>query len=75
MMLGEGEGYEGLSIREAQRQDDRRQHRDWIEANESLSCDEIKDLGRLSVTRLRSCDLHTHALAQRLAHLGLRVGL
>ena len=78
MMLGEGEGYEGLSIQEAQRQDDKRQERDIQEANESLSHDELKDLGipRLSVSRLRSCDLHRHEdLAVRLSHLGLRVGL
>ena len=59
----EGEGYEGLSIQEAQRQDDKRQEWDIQEANDTLSYDELKDLGipRLSVSRLRSCDLHRHA--------------
>ena len=77
----EGEGLESNSIQEAQRQDDRRQERDIQEANDTLSYDELKDLGipRLTVSRLRSCDLHTHeerhAIATRLAHLGLRVGV
>ena len=73
----EGEGLEATSIQEAQRQDDRRQERDIQEANDTLSYDELKDLGipRLNVSRLRSCDLHTHALARRLAQLGLRVGV
>ena len=76
----EGEGYEGHSIQEAQRQDDRRQERDIQEANDTLSYDELKDLGipRLNVSRLRlepDWEESIHAYAYRLAHLGLRVGV
>ena len=77
MMLGEGEGYEGHSIQEAQRQDDRRQERDIQEANDTLSFDELKDL-HISIQRRRTCTLHVpdhHTLALRLVQMGVKVGV
>lgn len=53
---------EPMSGREAQRRDDWLEAEEWDEANRNLSYDELKDLGipRLSIARLRSCDLHRH---------------
>ena len=45
MKWWEGEGVSAPSIREADREDARREQRDWQEANETKSFDELKDLG------------------------------
>ena len=45
MKWWEGEGISAPSIREADREDARREQRDWERANETKSFDELKDLG------------------------------
>ena len=60
MMLGEGEGYEGHSIQEAQRQDDRRQERDIQEANDRLTAEELRDLHIPFLYRAKARLQHMH---------------
>ena len=45
MKWWEGEGQTAPSIRDADREDARREQRDWQDANDTMSFDELKDLG------------------------------